>query len=187
MQFEHATEATPIERLCKSQEGNGSGCRYVAVDGTDYCPRHGANKQLANQNVERTRNYNLTKFRARVNQFADNPEIKSLREEIGIVRLMLESVIERCEDATDLLIQSDRISTLVTQIEKLVVSCHKLEEKTGAMIDKSTVVILCDSIVKIIGEKIKDSDELDEISTSILNVVAQVGSLHERTAIHDVP
>ena len=53
MQFEHATEATPIERLCKSQgTADGSACRYVAVDGTDYCPRHGANKQLANQNAQ---------------------------------------------------------------------------------------------------------------------------------------
>lgn len=143
-------------------------CNNCVVPGSKFCIIHGGSKQQRANEDEGLKNYRLGKFRARVNEFADNPQAKNLREEVGIVRMQLEFLIEKCADETDLLLYSERISRLVTQIQVLVLSCQKLEEKSGSLLDKTQLFVLCETIVKIIGEHVTDSDVLDMIANKIM-------------------
>ncbi len=148
-------------------------CTNVQVKGSQYCLRHGGHHAAIDAKNEGLRNYRLTTWRARVNEFADNPQAKSLREEIGIMRLQLESIMNRCPTDTDLLMYSDRIGSLVSQIERLVVSCQKLEEKTGSLVDKTQLLTIADSIVKIIAGFIKEPEDLDIIGQQIIFVISK--------------
>ena len=56
-------------------------------------------------------------------------------------------------------------------------SCHKLEERTGVLLDKQSILVVCDSLVKIIANHVEDPDALDTISTQMVDVVAGIGGL----------
>lgn len=161
---------------CEGVDSHGQ-CRYKRVATSKFCPRHGGNRALAKEEEGKVRNYHLTTWRNRVNKFADNPEIKSLREEIGIIRMMIEVVLEKCKDENDLLIFSGKIQDLIGQAQKLVESCHKLEERTGVLLDKQTILTLADTMVRLIGEHVQDADALDMIATKLVEAVAAMGGL----------
>ena len=156
-------------------------CPYKRVQDSDYCLRHGGRHASEIANKEGVRNYQLAVWRDRVNKFSDNPNIKSLREEIGILRLLIENILNRCKDSHDLMLFSDRISDLIIRVEKVVASCHKLEERTGMLLDKQTIIIVADSLVKIIGNYIEDPDELQTIAGQMIEVVAKIGGLEDVT------
>lgn len=143
---------------------------YQSKDGLFYCKIH-AHQLPRQQNNQAIRNYRLTKWQARIDEFSNNDSVKSLREEIGIVRMMLEEIINRCENTTDLILMSNKIGDLVMKAEKLVSSCHRLEASTGALLDKSTLIHLANILVEIVSEHIKDDLILDNISERILTTI----------------
>jgi hypothetical protein len=161
---------------CEGVTGQGQ-CLFKRIGVSKFCPRHGGNNANQVSHGEKVRNYHLTRYRARVNQFADNPEVKSLREEIGILRLMLETVLEKCQDENDLLMFSNQIQELVMKINKVVESCHKLEQSTGVLLDKQTILVLCDGLVKVIADHVEDGDALDQISVKMAELVASMGGI----------
>ena len=160
----------PNER-CEST-GKDAQCPYCKVGGSNHCPRHGANSGLNVQKVERLRNYRLAKWKNRVGEFADSPGIKSLRDEIGILRLTLETMLESCNDSMELILYSQRISDLVMKIEKLVVSCDKLENRMGLLLDKKSVLYLAQRYVEIINEHVEDVETIDAISNEMVKATA---------------
>lgn len=131
-----------------------------------HCAVH-AHYEQADIN-QANRLYNLTKYKERVDQVADHHEVKSLREEIGITRILLERIWNTCEDDTDLQINAGRISDLVTKIEKLVTSCQRLEERRGMLLDKSAVLQFANLVVKVLGDHISDSALLGIIADKIV-------------------
>jgi len=135
---------------------------------------HGGNKAIEAQNRESVRNYRLTKWENRVRDFAKSGGVKSLREEIGILRMVLEETINKCENNVDLLLYAHKISDLVLKIEKLVSSCHRLENSMGMLLDKSAALHLAGQIVEIIGNHITDSDIVDNVANDIARVLLNI-------------
>lgn len=149
-------------------------CPYCKIDHTDYCPMHGSNKGSIAQNEETKRNYQLRRWKNRVNDFADNDQIKSLREEVGILRMVMEEILNKCEDSTDLLMASHRISDTAMKIEKLVVSCDKLENRMGQLLSKRAVVQLAGEYVQIINNYVTDPDTIEHISEEMIDATKRI-------------
>jgi hypothetical protein len=162
----------PNER-CIATVINGQ-CPYCKVDNTDYCPMHGSNTGVNVQKAEVKRNYQLSRWKNRVNNFADNDQIKSLREEIGILRMVMEEVLNKCDDATDLLMASHRIADVAMKIEKLVVSCDKLENRMGLLLSKRAVVQLAGEYVQIINNYVTDPDTIEQISEEMISATQKI-------------
>lgn len=158
---------------CQSLMSGVGQCNNVKVPGGDFCIIHGGGRVLSSQRKEAARNYQLTKFKARVNEFADSTAAKSLREEIGIARMQLEFIVNKCNDETDLLMQSEKISKLITQIQLLVMSCQKLEEKAGSLLDKTQLFVICESIVTIIADHVTDPEVLDIVASKIMETMTK--------------
>jgi hypothetical protein len=175
MKWEQIKEEDDPDR-CQGVSAYGQ-CLFKRVAPSLYCPRHGGNQALAANEREKVRNYHLTKWRQRVNEFADNPEVKSLKEEIGILRMMLETVLNKCQDENDLLIYAGKIQDLVRDINKVVESCHKLDERNGVLLDKQSILTLGDAMVSIIGEHVGDPDALEMIAGKMVDVVIKMGGL----------
>jgi hypothetical protein len=156
---------------CQSSGAQGQ-CPYLAAPGLKFCDRHKGRSdvEVEKQNL---RNYRLTKFRAQIEQKADSGAIKSLREEIGITRQVLETIINRCEDDTDLMINSNKISDLVLKIEKLVSSCHRLEKSTGQLLDRSAIIQVAGLVVGIVSEYVDESVQA-EISERLIELINDV-------------
>lgn len=164
-------------RRCGENSKQGQ-CVYKGLPGTDppRCAKHNA-IQAAAANRKEFRNYRLTKWQARMEAFADNDKVKSLREEIGILRILLEENLNRCQSAMDIVLYSGKISDLVIKIEKLVASCHRLEQSTGMLLDKSAVINLTNNVITIIGNNIKDDSILSTISDQILDAVLKQNNM----------
>lgn len=137
---------------CQGQKRDTDQCMNEAMLGSKFCPVHGGNQAALLTNKEDLFQYRLIKFKERVQDFATHPSIKNLREEIGVTRLMLESLINQCDDANSLLMHSSKISSLIRDISSLVNSSHKLESSMGVLLDKMSAVQLSQEIVTIISD-----------------------------------
>ena len=151
-------------------------CPFLKVNGTDHCPRHGGALSEHQEEKEAVRNYHLTKWQARVNTLADNSGIKSLREEVGILRMILENMLNQARDEQELLMFSARASDLVMKIERLVSSCDKMEGKMGQLLGKDSVLRLAAQYVEIITEHVEDADIIDKISTKMIAVTMDLNA-----------
>lgn len=147
-------------------------CPYESNEGSQYCAMHGGNQAQNKDDKIKLRNLRLTRARwtARARELADSEGIKSLRDEIAILRLMLEEKLESCRGEADLMLASPVISEWIMKIEKLVTSAHRLESNLGELLDKAAVVQLTGELVAIIGEG------LDSIVEQLIN---DLGSEYE--------
>ena len=152
-----------------------SQCSFIAMEGQIYCELHAiaAKKQ---EKAKDLRNYNLTKWKGQVNQFADNSQIKSLREEAGILRMTLETLLNRYTTDDDLLMIMPKVLDLTDRIGKMVSIMHKLDSSLGQLLDKQQIIQLAMEISKIISDYVTDPVILEQISTAISLTLDRVGN-----------
>lgn len=143
---------------------------------TKNCNVHGGVKQEKKEIKDDAMNYRLSKYQGRLQRHAGSAKIKSLREEIGLLRMLLEERINRCTSDTDLLLQSQAISDLVLKIEKVVASCHRLEGSLGQTLDKQAILQFASEVITIIGVALEgEEDKITEIADGIMEVVGRIG------------
>ena len=135
---------------CQSVYKNGQ-CWHRRVEGSDYCGMHGGNRAGEAKKKDDIRLYQLAKFQTRVDDFATNPKVKGLREDIAILRMLLETTMNRCNDSAELIMFSPKISELIMKIEKVVSSAHRLESNMGELLDKMAAMQLGEEIVQLIS------------------------------------
>lgn len=166
--FERVEENDP--RRCQSSFSQGQ-CPYKALDGSSHCAMHGGNRAQETAQKKVIRGYRLAQWQARANEFTDHDGIKSLREEIGIARIVLEQILLACPDQYTLVLNSGKISDMIMKIEKLVTSCNRLESNLGMLLDKNSALQLASQIVAIITEEIEDEFKIDSISNRIAKAI----------------
>ena len=155
---------------------NNKGVRLAENTYGGFCRVHGGNKTQESFEAKKVRNYRLTKFQAQLERQTDSSAIKSLREEIGILRMIMEEKLNSCTDMAGLLLESQQISDLVLKIEKLVVSCHRLEGSLGQTLDKQAILQFASEIITIISTKLQGQEDLiEEIANEIVAVVGRIG------------
>jgi|SRR6516162_9673598 hypothetical protein len=159
---------------CQGIIKNGQ-CPWKRIPNSEFCIVHaGGTKEKCNLDAS-VRNYRLAIWQSRVNEFADSSTIKSLREEIGISRMVLENIIVKCQDDNDLLLYSSKIADHVSKLQTTVALCHKLEERTGFLLDKSAILQIAGQIIEIISRYIDSPDILELISGEIIDsIIMQV-------------
>ncbi len=158
---------------CQAIAGGGQ-CNLRAVPGSKFCPAHGGNRAFLANKKEEMRNYRLSKFKKRLMELGNSDNVTSLRDEVAILRIMIEEKINSCEDAHDLMLISSPLSDLIMKVEKVVVSCNKLESKLGNLLDRTKALQFAQIIVQIIGNYVTDEEQLDKISSEILQALNDV-------------
>jgi hypothetical protein len=156
--------------------GGSAQCPYKRVEGSQFCQRHGGNKALQSAERGRANMYRVQLYEQRLNELAEHDRVKSLRDEIAILRILMEETLNKCTDKSELLLYSGRISELAMKLEKLVTSCNKLEEKMGMLLDKSAALALAGQIVNIISTYVTDADIVDKISMGIIEALGKLGA-----------
>jgi len=147
-------------------------CLNVATVTGGYCPVHGGNKAIESQKTEKLRLYNLTKYRSRLEELdGDNQHVKNLREEIGVLRIVMEQVVNSCEGPLDMLAHAPKISDLATKIGKLVTQCHNIDKSLGQYMDKNDIVQIAQEFVQVISAVVTDPEDLGTIIEGIKEVL----------------
>lgn len=154
---------------CQSTGSNGQ-CTLVAIAG-GFCHLHGANKVIESNERKNIRNYKLSQLQSEFNHQMNNTQIKGLREEIALIRMMIQAYLTKASCENDLILYSGPISDLVTKLEKMVSSCHKLEGSMGQLLDKQAILQFASSVIAIIGEVINDEVKLHFVANKILALI----------------
>ncbi len=77
----------------------------------------------------------------------------------------------------DLILQSQAISAMVMNIERVVSSCHKLEGSMGHLLDKQAILQFAQEVISIITKTLDgDDDRLTIIADEILQTVGRIGA-----------
>lgn len=156
--------------------GDGDQCMNAAKAPSNFCMAHGGNRAGNLKAKEDQRNYRLTKWKARIQGHADSAVIKSLREEIGILRIILEERLAICNTEMDFILYSGPITDTIMKIEHLVTSCHKLEDKLKVVVDRAQLLQFASMVINIVGSEITDDVVMERVGSKIL---AAVGKLEE--------
>ena len=145
---------------CKGAAPGGQ-CLYLAEPGNDYCRLHGgSNKEVSRDK----RQYHLTnaRYRSRLAQLTDHEEIKSLRDEIGLTRILIEELWNSCKNETDLLASCHSFNQLFQTLDRLVKTSHQTEQSLGTLLSKAAVIRLGQRIADILIDELQDIDGFEE-------------------------
>jgi hypothetical protein len=162
-------------RRCQGIGGAGQ-CPFKAVEDSEYCPKHGANKNLTKKKAAEKRLYNLSQWQKQLEEQVDNPNIKSLREEIGIMRVMLQQRFDMAKSAGELVLISGSVGEMIAKIGKLVQQCHRIEIDLGQLLDKTQAAQLAQETVTIIGKYVDDPDILSMIAEDLMETVERLSN-----------
>lgn len=137
-------------------------CDFKALENSRFCQIHARaavrelKRQAANQ-------YNVSRWKSKLDHFSGHESVKSLREEIGVLRLLMETTLNKCETDMDLILYSNHLSGMAMKIKEAVMSCHKLESAMGMLLDRAAVMQLTGEMIEIIGRYIPDEDVISNI------------------------
>lgn len=155
---------------------DGGQCRHKRFPPSKYCPMHGGHAHAAQSAKKDARLYLAALYKDRIGEHADHPKIKTLREEVGILRITLDNVLGRCRDEKDMLLHTSRIVELAREIGKLVTSTTKLEQVMAHVLDKNQALAWIQEILELISTEISDPDTLQKLATKMIE------SLEKRTS-----
>lgn len=160
---------------CQAIMGTGQ-CRLKGIvlpDGTrgQYCLVHGGIGLKQAYNKAKMRIYQVEQWRERISGHVDNPQFKTITEEIGILRIALEARLNSCKDDIDLISNSEAISTLVDKISTTVERCHKMEVALKQVIDKNVLALYVEAIVMILDEEIEDQELKGKVADRMMQML----------------
>lgn len=172
MENESGQENAPYTRVaddspdrCQAVTSDGQ-CKLIKASGHDFCIVHGG-AGISAEKRQSLKNYQIAKFHYRLTQLANSSGLKSLRDEVAILRMTLEEHMNRFQTSNDLLMHTHIISDLVMKISSVVERCHKLESATGYLLDKTALLNFAQQIIGIISEECTE-DQARNIANKIL-------------------
>ena len=125
-------------------------CNFRSAEGSNFCYMHGGNKAAEAQMKKNLHRYRLAKWQNRLDDLTDSVSIKSLRDEIAILRLLVQERLNLCNDQSELLMHSTAISRLVMQIQSLSLSCAKVENALVDLMDQQAALDTAQEVVTIV-------------------------------------
>jgi hypothetical protein len=151
---------TSIERIKKDDDPdrcqgiNALGqCRFKVIPTTQYCPLHGHARV---RSLERARvfKYQLERadFQNRLDGFANSETIKSLDEELAILRLLVQNFLK----AHDIESVSTSIVDLIRSINNLSLICAKANVRLSTILEAESAVAMARRVLNTLKALVPD-------------------------------
>jgi len=161
---------------CTSIAINGDQCVFQAAKDprddtrfTEKCHLHG-HFAAARLKKEAKKLYFVDKYRARIDRLSDPETGTNLDEELGILRMMLEEVLNKYSDI-ELITQSGQVTAIIRDIRDTLVANKKLKSAMGELLDRGTMNRLCDQLLLVMSKYVP-TDKLDLVSASVAEAIA---------------
>jgi hypothetical protein len=158
---------------CLGPSASNGQCPFEPLPGTDYCHRHSGSFEKRRNEEKAKFRYNLGKAQALAEQFAFDPEIKSLRDEIAVSRVLLQELFDRMNvtdngrDRLTMLMLMPQIQSVLRDIKLLVEAADKMDTKLGNTLDRTQVMVIGQVIVNVVSKYVTDPIALERISEEI--------------------
>jgi hypothetical protein len=103
-----------------------------------------------------------------------NP-VKELRDNIGLLHMLIERRFNMMKNDNDLILACGPITTMIDKMEKLVSSCHKIEQNLGLLLAKQAILNLAKNMVAVMIEELEGipdyEDTIDRITTRLYDTI----------------
>lgn len=186
--MDRVTDLTDPHRC---QAGTRAGqCVSVAVEGSSFCTLHSGVDQAP---VRVLRQYLLNKAedQTRLAYFAEHEDVKSLRDEIALTRMLIERRFNMIQSRTDELAACEPLNRLLLTVERLVKTAHTLEQSLGSLLARNSVLRLAQQICQIIVDRLEGVPNyeqlVDTIILDILSTVSQANNLEVPVRVLSAP
>ena len=173
-------------RRCQGKAPDGQ-CRNLSVTGSQYCEVHGG-RDLTE--VHEKRGFLLAKAddMARLAGLSQGLEpVKELHDVITLQHMLIEKRWNLIKDDADLIMGCGPLNQLITTMEKLVNSCHKIETNLGELLARHAVLALAKEMVEIVIDElegIEDYEEIiDRITTRLINTIRKADNIPNNSAL----
>ena len=117
-------------------------------------------------------------YQRRLLALCEHNDAKHLREEIAIARMLLEERLNMIQTDSDFLAACGTLNSQLLTISKLVQSAHKLEQKLGSLLSKSTLLVVSSKFVNILIAELKGLSNyetlIDSISDKLFNSLSKI-------------
>jgi hypothetical protein len=164
--WERVEEDSPIR--CQAVIPTRGQCINKQMENSKFCPAHGGNRAAGNAKKEQMRLYQVDRFQQRLDAMQDHTASNTLASELAVLRMLMQTWLNRCNDDHDILLHSQSISKLVNDIEKVLSSKSRLERILEGSLDKNQAMAWIGDVVDIISTHIQDSDVLNTIADELL-------------------
>lgn len=164
---------TDLHQMCEGSYG-GVRCRQRKIANSRFCKAHTKPEKMANLRV------NTNVLFGRLSELSSSDNIKSLRDEIAILRLIIEGKLNLVKDATDLMLYSDDLRDLVDCLQRSLKTMNQIDISSGNMLDKSTILSYTEKILEIIANEVSDHDVAIRIAEGIRAVMLNIDALNNR-------
>jgi hypothetical protein len=158
---------------CKGAQPDGQ-CQNRAEDGSDYCLACGGVNRAP---ARRLRQYFLAKAqdRTRLANLAEHEEVKSLRDEIALARMLIERRFNLIQNDADLIGACAPLNTLLLTVERLVKSAHAIEKSLGTLLARTAVLRVGQQVCQIIVDRLEGIPNYEQIVDAIIaDIVATI-------------
>jgi len=160
--------STRSYRQCVMIKRDGTRCKGMALKGMDKCRMHGGALAKAAFRHGLFSKYIPTTLSSIYEEFANDPNIKSLRSEIAIARTLATTFLRKLEDSNKL--DPALVTPVLECIRRLVATCSKIEDGEKYHIDIQVFHIVLNQISKIICDEVKD----EKIRSKVADRLAQL-------------
>jgi len=167
----HRCQRVKRTKQCRKQ-------RLHLPDGAEsqYCYGCGGWRDLKRMEKEEFALYRTQKYASRIKSMADHASARTLKDEVGILRMLLEEELQGCKNSEELIRKTPQLMNILDRITKAVPASAKLDIQTGNTISKTAAAQLGDEIIKIISDNITDPDILTDIANSIGEAISRAGT-----------
>jgi hypothetical protein len=159
-------------------------CWNESAPGDTYCPHHGGQDK---ETPAEKRIYQLTKarFRNRMTEMMDHEEVKSLREEIALTRIMVEEIYNSVGDTpADMMKACGTLNGLMLTLERLIKTAHSTEQSLGMLLGKPTLILVAQQIVGLLSLELREYPDfeqtIDRVTTQMLDTIEHVTNVPEK-------
>lgn len=160
---------------CKGPSKDGQ-CMNRSESDSDYCRCHGGHDLTEQKEMQ---GYLLAKAsdRTRLAQLSEEIEpVKELRDSIGLLHIMIERRWNAIHDDTDLLQACGPLNQMLQNMDRLVNSCHKIEQNLGQLLAKQAILTLAKRMVEIMVEELEGIDDyeavIDKITARLIDTIS---------------
>lgn len=146
-------------------------CQFKSVEGLTKCIMHGRT-EAAKLKKDKIKTYILTSL-GLDEEYSENllsNNLLNLRNEIALIRVVLQQKLNSCKSVNDLAIASGSIAQLVAQITQTVTLAHKLEESLGKYMTKDELKLFLVNLSEAIEAVVQDDELKYTLGQAILRI-----------------
>lgn len=159
----------PIQ-TCQAKNKDGLTCNRPVIENSPFCTYHSP-RLPAPTIYDWAKTEYLRSLATRIEDFKDTRTF-NLREEIGILRVILERLLASVEDDPTLLLRSSEIQQTILTIERLLKTTHEMERQSGTLLTREEVREIATTLLTILVETLESLAQKEKKRFQALQALA---------------